>query len=367
MNKRYITRTGTVAEPGAVIDGKYELIQAIGEGGTATVWSARHRLGRFPCVVKFMNRTRTAYELGLDEFRVLSNLYHPNIVRTFAIGVLEEHDHIYISMEFLDGSSLVPYAEGDEKSKPGEALIWLQQMVDVLAYIHRPELRIIHKDIKPANIMVGSMGAKLIDFNIADAGTPMHGTAAYKCPSVEADMRWSRFADLWALAVTFYEVITGRPLFDHETSFDVHLEDSCPVGFPPRTFEALKAVIRGKGQDLATDQDRYHEMFRTDEKPTSWVEIPTLVAEQFKLTSRNQHFLTLALMNQVDSAGFRSKNAIIREGLRQANRPASEEAVKKLRAVYSQLKSRGVVDYGHTGGSAARLTEDFRTALSEAD
>lgn len=362
MNDRYVTKTGFVAEPGAVIDGRYELRERIGVGGTATVWSAMHTLGRFPCVVKFMNRTRGAYELGLDEFRLLSNVYHPNIVRTFAIGVLEGHDHIYISMELLDGTTLIPYVEKKLKPDPSKVLGWLQELVSVLAYIHGPELRIIHKDIKPANIMVGPAGSKLIDFNISEAGSFQQGTAPYKCPSVESDMRWTNFADLWALAVTFYEVLTQHELFQEKTTFDVGLDRACPPGFPPRTFEALKAVILGRGRDVE-DPARYHELFATDEHSKRWTEIPEAIATTFNITSRNQHFLTLGMMNQPDPRSLRSKSALSREALHGAGLPAGAETVKKLRAVYSQLKSRGVVEYGHKADRSARLTEEFFDAL----
>ena len=245
MRDRYTTDTGFVAQAGSVIDRKYKLIEHIGEGGTATVWKAVHLYGEFPCVVKFMNADRVAFEAAKNEFKLLSGLFHPNIVRTYEMGELRDYDQAYISMELLDGVPLSRYVSKHDRPPPPSTLhAWLSEMVTVLAYIH--PFGLLHKDIKPANIMGGAYKATLIDFNISVQGTAAMGTKAYKCPTVNQEQQWTRFADLWALAASFYEVIVGRLLFERETSFDADLTvDSCPDGFPEPTFAALQEIIRG--------------------------------------------------------------------------------------------------------------------------
>jgi len=364
MANRFTTNTGFSPKPGDLIDRKYCLKEEIGKGGTAKVWSATHTLGNFPCVVKLMNATPQAYEHALGEFRTLSNLAHPSIVRTFDMGLVAEQGHSYISMELVRGEELVPYVLGQKTVTPSVALQWLRDMVDVLAFIHHPEVRIIHKDIKPNNIIVGDHGAKLIDFNISTTGTPEMGTDAYKCPTVQQERRWTNYADLWALAVTFYEVLVGRPLFEEETSFDVDLSDPCPKGLPKQTFDCLKAIIRGEGQE-DLEVNRYHELFGTKVQLTSWSEVPAHLASEFSISSKNQHFLTLAMMNQADPAKLRSKNELLKEALYGAGLPAGANQLKRLRGVFSQLKSLDVVEYGGKGNKRARLTEVFRGRMSD--
>ena len=359
---RYVTETGFVAEPGVVINDRYELVEPIGRGATAHVWSARHKYGRFTCAVKFMNCDRSAYKLGLDEFRLLSLVYHPNIVRTFDMGEIPGVYQAYITMEYVNGTSLAEYIGGEEPASAQEVVLWLKQMVDVLGYLHSPQCNLIHKDIKPANIVVEHGRAVLIDFNISAAGTHLQGTRAYKCPTVTTEMRWSTYADIWALAVTFYEVLTSRRLFKGETSFDVGLDGACPTGCPPPTFDALRNIIHGAGRDA--EPDGYHQLFSLIEVDRALRDLPNEVLERYNLTSLNQRFLALALANVVDRRKPRSKDVIIRTALHAAKRPASAGAMKKLKPVFSQLKSRGVVEY--RGKNKAVLTEAFVTALDDA-
>lgn len=362
MVSRYTTDTGVVvAEAGMIIDGKYELIEYIGEGGTAKVWRARHVYGDFPCVVKFMNTTRTAFDAAREEFRLLSNLFHPNIVRTYEMGLIPEHDQAYISMELAVGTPLTHFVTRNENLPAADVVVsWLTQMIAVLRYVHHNG--VIHKDVKPPNIMVGHDKATMIDFNISTQGTPHMGTLAYKCPCVVQDFEWTRFADVWALAVSFYEALTGRELFQGASSFDIDLSaDLPPAGFPGATFSALKRIIGGEGRD--TGPDEYQRLFALEAPRPAWVKIPPAVRESFGLTSKNQVFLTLAMMNRPDPRKPTSKNGIVTEALHAAGRPAGAEASFGLRAVFSQLKAKGVVEYFGKGQAKAALTATFVEGL----
>ena len=366
MGDRYTTETGFVAEAGTIVDRKYRLIEYIGEGGTATVWKAHHLYGEFPCVVKFMNADRAAFNAAKNEFKLLSSLFHPNIVRTYEMGELRDHNQAYISMEFLDGVPLSRFVT--RKAAPPVPSVlhtWLSEMVAVLAYIHPHGL--LHKDIKPANIMGGAYRATLIDFNISVQGTVAMGTRAYKCPTVDQEQRWSRFADVWALAVSFYEVLVGRFLWEHDPTFSVDLsKDICPDGFPAQTFAALQEVIRGQAGRDAEPED-YRSLFRLESRRKVWTELPKEVVEEFSITSRNQRFLTLAMLNQADPTRPTSKNVIVANALRNAGLPAAASQVEKLRRVFSQLKSRAVVQYAGKGGKKAVLTRDLFERLASSE
>jgi serine/threonine protein kinase len=190
------------------------------------------------------------------------------------------------------------------------------------------------------------------------------GTQAWKCPTVTQDNRWTAFADLWALAVTFYEALTGAPLFQSSGRFDVELDRDCVKGFPQVTFEKIKAIIQGN-VDHETPVEQYHELFGTSEGPAVLNEIPSELAERFSITSKRQTFLTLAMLNHHKMDQLRSKSVIIREALYASNQPAGQDAMRRYRAVFSQLKSTGVVEYGGKANKKAMLTQTFRTQLAE--
>ncbi len=361
-----MTQTGFVAEVGAVVNGQFELLEYVGKGATARVWRARHLLGRFDVALKLLNATRHDFELGREEFHQLCNLYHPNVVRTFGMQLVEGHDQAFVTMEFVDGRTLDAMAHGKRREAPELVLQWLIQMVDVLQYLH--SMRIIHKDIKPANIVLDEQRleprAVLIDFNISHLQSPDFGTPAYRCPGVEADRVWSPHSDVWALALTFYEVLVCREIFDRKTAFDVDLSgDECPPGFPAGVFGAIQGIIQGRGTD-GEFAEGYRKLFDVESLDRAEIELSEEVAREFGVGSRNQRFLTLAMLN-FDPEQPRSKDVILRHALHQSGRPASANEMRKLRPVFSQLKASGVLEYKGKGNKKAMLTEGFRKAVGQ--
>jgi|GEM_PF-5345331 len=103
---RYVTRSGFRVEPGATLNGELEIREYVGKGGSARVWRARHLLGRFDVAVKLLNATRRDLDLGREEFHRLSQLYHPNVVRTFGMSMVDGHDQAFMTMEFIDGPTV---------------------------------------------------------------------------------------------------------------------------------------------------------------------------------------------------------------------------------------------------------------------
>ena len=351
---RSITEIG-----GFVIDGKYKLAEEIGRGGTAEVWRAEHILGRFPCAVKVMHMTRQDFELCQKEFSLLSQIYHPNIVRTFDMGFIDDTDQAYLSMEYIRGESWE--ALKTEQPSANAAVTWLSQIVSVLAYLHDPRVRVVHKDVKPGNIVVSGDRAVLIDFNISTAGRHDWGTPEYKCPLVVQQQQWSAYADVWALALSFYELITGTDVFDVETCFSVTLDHPPKVKVADRLLAGVTAIIGGGGQD--TPPEGYRELFGLPDRASRGDTLPQALIDEFRVTSKNQQFLCLAMLSRDKPDGPVSKNVIVTEALRAANLPAGRVACEKLRAVFSQLKARGVVEYSGKRSAKARLTDDFIAAF----
>jgi serine/threonine protein kinase len=354
-SSRYVTKCGFVAEPGLVIENKYELIAPIGRGASCKVWSANNLYGDFKVAIKFLNADRKSFELGKQEFSLLTQIQHPNIVRIFDMDEIDNSSQAYITMEYLDGKTLGELIGKRERVAPVDAMNYLRQLVSVLQYLRC--MLIKHKDIKPTNLMVSNNKAMLIDFNIALTDNFTYGTEAYKCPSVVHKMKWDNYADVWALALSFYELLTLREVFEITTSYEIQLDESCPKGFPEKTFQALKDIIHGSGQGCTADD--YKKLFCIEEAVKVITEIPNDIAEKYSITSLNQKFLTLTLLNLPDPRKHKSKDAIVREALRNAGLPAGKDVMKKLRAVFSQLKTRGVLEYSGKGFKKAVLINEF--------
>ena len=352
-----------------IINERYQLLEKIGRGGSARVWRACHQHGHFDLALKFLDPSWS--HLGEDEFRLLTELYHPHIVRIMDMGPilsatgvmsLPSTPQLFLTMELVSGSTFIQLLEDPNEEFTGaEALAWLRQMVDVLQYLHG--MRVKHRDIKPGNLMVDRQRldprAVLIDFNISELDDPMAGTVAYKCPLVELE-GWSNFADRWALAVSFYELLTREFLFENVSDFGVSLEGAPPSGFPHRTFDALKRIIRGGNAVKNVDLDDYHDAFGLPKPRQTLRDLPAEVREQWKITSKNQLVMVLQLLNQPDRTAARSRTAVAREALRERNRPARAAVLQSLANAAYDLKKKGIVEYrGSAKKKKIALTEAF--------
>ena len=205
--------------------GKYKILSCLGTGGTSTVYSATHPTLKRKVVLKKLNLRgkRLYYERFRQEAALMMDLNHDNIVRVF--DHFKEGSKHYIVMEFVEGCSL------DEILKKGGALpagtcrLILCSCCRALEYIH--SRNIIHRDIKPSNIFISRDGSvKLGDFGIAQledvneqsgeffpVGTPSYMAPEQFLPRAKITRR----TDIYALAVTLFEMLTGEKLFDGDS------------------------------------------------------------------------------------------------------------------------------------------------------
>ncbi len=205
--------------------GKYKILSCLGTGGTSTVYSATHPTLKRKVVLKKLNLRgkRLYYERFRQEAALMMDLNHDNIVRVF--DHFKEGSKHYIVMEFVEGCSL------DEILKKGGALpagtcrLILVSCCRALEYIH--SRNIIHRDIKPSNIFISRDGSvKLGDFGIAQledvneesgdffpVGTPSYMAPEQFLPRAKITRR----TDIYALAVTLYEMLSGEKLFDGDS------------------------------------------------------------------------------------------------------------------------------------------------------
>jgi len=216
---------------GQIIRETYEVERFLGEGAFAEVYRVKHRfLGRQAMkVFKRGGMTLTEIEEMLGEAIMLSRIGHPNIVRVFDANVLETHKGLcgYFTMENVPGGSLEKFWHSHgTKFIPIETTIDLmKQVCRGLSVAHRQSPPIIHRDIKPQNILVGyeaeGLRARISDFGLAKKVNPLTllattaGTPAFKPPEAFSDAKGdSCAADVWSIGTSLYLMLTDRLPFD---------------------------------------------------------------------------------------------------------------------------------------------------------
>ena len=225
---------------GRLLDSRYEILEVIGTGGMAVVYKARcHRLNRL-VAIKILKDEYTQDEEFRRRFHAESHavamLSHPNIVSIYDVSTSDDAD--YIVMELIDGITLKQYMERKGVLNWKETLHFAIQICKALEHAH--SRGIIHRDIKPHNVMVLKNGSvKVTDFGIARVMSQSNtltkealGSVHYISPEQAKGGRVSNCSDLYSLGVVMYEMMAGRPPYDGETPVSVaiqHISGKAPM------------------------------------------------------------------------------------------------------------------------------------------
>jgi serine/threonine protein kinase len=204
------------------IAGRYTLDREVGRGGMGAVWLgtdqvlgrqvALKRLGLAPGGTPDLERAER-------EARLAARLNHPHVVAVF--DLVEEDDDHWLVMEYVDGVTLAELVRRDGALTPDQASPLLRQAAEALAAAH--EAGIVHRDVKPSNILVSADGqVKLSDFGIARAEQDssltqtglVTGSPAYLSPEVASGRTAQPAADVWSLGATAYHALSGKPPYD---------------------------------------------------------------------------------------------------------------------------------------------------------
>jgi serine/threonine protein kinase/beta-lactam-binding protein with PASTA domain len=249
-----------------ILNNRYELQQKIGEGGMARVYRGRDmRLNR-QVAVKVLHSHYAADTGFLQRFhheaQAAANLRHPNIVDVYDVG--QDGDVHYIVMEYVPGSDLKALLMRNGSLPIEQAVSIAEAVASGLEAAHR--VGMIHRDIKPQNIIVGDAGqVKMTDFGIAksklstaltETGVTF-GTADYISPEQARGQAASPQSDIYSLGITLYEMLTGRLPFTGDSSIAVAMQHVGAEPPPPRMYnpripvqlEAL--VLRAISKDPA--------------------------------------------------------------------------------------------------------------------
>ena len=217
---------------GRLLDNRYEIQEVIGVGGMAVVYKARcHRLNRL-VAIKILKDEHAQDEEFRRRFHAESQavamLSHPNIVSVYDVSSSDEAH--YIVMELIDGISLKQYMEKKGILNWKETLHFAIQIAKALEHAH--SRGIVHRDIKPHNVMVLKNGSvKVADFGIARVMSKSNtltkealGSVHYISPEQAKGGRVDSRSDLYSLGVVMYEMITGRPPYDGESPVSVAIQ-----------------------------------------------------------------------------------------------------------------------------------------------
>ncbi len=240
-------------------EGKYEFLELIGKGGFALVYKVRdlylERLGAIKILYKEYSRDEETIERFRREAKIYANLEHPNIVPIYDIGIVQ--GIVFFIMKFIEGETLNKIIRKEGKLPEKRAIKIISDLLDALAYIHKKG--IIHRDIKPHNIMIDKTERTILaDFGIARTlestsftkSGAILGTAYYLSPEQAKGLPIDHRVDIYSAGVTLYEMVTGELPFKGENTLMVlyqHVNELPPLPTkinPSLSSEMEKVVLK---------------------------------------------------------------------------------------------------------------------------
>ncbi|MEE5991997.1 MAG: Stk1 family PASTA domain-containing Ser/Thr kinase [Oscillospiraceae bacterium] len=274
---------------GKKLEGRYEITELIGVGGMADVYKATDIIDNKEVAVKILKKEFAENEEFLRRFRneskAIALLSHPNIVKVYDVGFSDKLQ--FIVMEYIDGITLKEYMENEGALTWKDSVHFIVQILRALQHAH--DRGIVHRDIKPQNIMLFTDGTiKVMDFGIAkfareDGGTATDkaiGTVHYISPEQARGGETDEKSDIYSVGVMMYEMLTGQKPFDTDNPISVavmqmqdiperprNINPDIPAGLEEIILHAMEKSPENRYQ-TASDMIRDIEAFKADTSKT---------------------------------------------------------------------------------------------------
>jgi serine/threonine-protein kinase len=348
---------------------RYRITEKIDAGGMAEVYRgmAESAVGGIKKAVAIkrilpsLTKNKKFVSMFLDEARVSMHLQHANIVGVFDIGMADTA--YFIVMEYVDGANLKTILDSlrrQGKKLPMSQVIWIMmQVCNALSYAHDAtdpetgrELGVVHRDISPPNILISKRGeVKLVDFGLAKATSQLESTDpgvvkgkfSYLSPEAASGKDVDRRADLFAVGILLYELLTGKRLYYGETDYqtvELVRQAKVPPIQPqnPEVQPELEQIIRkALAKDLGT---RYQSAGDLQDALAQY-----LFAQRLKVTSRDIEHLVVGVLKE-----------------KQKNKPADQPIGNLIDALINEEIMRftsldGLSESAHDGRSLSPTDE----------
>ena len=216
---------------GIILGKRYEVLSKVGAGGMADVYKGRDRMLNRYVAIKVLKKEYKEDENFVRKFRseaqAAAGLIHPNIVNVYDVG--EDRGLYYMVMELVEGITLKEYIEKKGRLSHKEVISIAIQMCTGVGVAHASD--IIHRDIKPQNIIISKEGkVKVTDFGIAKATTSntvssnAMGSVHYTSPEQARGGFSDQRSDIYSVGITLYEMVTGQVPFDGESTVSVTIK-----------------------------------------------------------------------------------------------------------------------------------------------
>ncbi|UXU82914.1 Stk1 family PASTA domain-containing Ser/Thr kinase [Mammaliicoccus sciuri] len=330
---------------GRIIAGRYEFVKYLGGGGMSNVYLAKDKILNRDVAVKVINIPPYEKEKAVERFeREVQNttiLSHSNVVNV--LDVEEDDNCYYLVMEYIEGPTLKEYLCKEGKLSADEAVEMTLQILKGIAHAHHH--RIIHRDIKPQNILMTKNGTlKILDFGIARALSEtaltetnhVMGSVQYLSPEQAKGQSTDESSDIYSIGIVLYELLTGHPPFNGETPVSVaikHIQEELPSirkerPSIPQSIEnvIMKATRKEKSLRYRDTNEMYYDLLtalddeRKDELPRYDSDSDTKTMPVIKADEEESDTKTVPIAASQQNANTQQQNTETNKPKRKRNK-----------------------------------------------
>ena len=303
---------------GSIFAGRYQIIEVLGKGGMGKVYRALDKKLNEEVALKLVKpeiaSDKKTLERFSNELKIARKIAHKNVGRMYEL--MEEKGTHFITMEYVPGEDLKSFIKRAGPLSAGKTTFIAKQVCEGLAEAH--ELGVVHRDLKPQNIMIDKEGnSRIMDFGIArslkakgitDAGV-MIGTPEYMSPEQVDAKETDQRSDIYSLGVILYEMVSGRAPFEGDTPLSVAVKQKTETPEDPRKLNSqipvdlsrviLRCLEKDKGKryqsagELSSELDRIEEGIPTTERVIPEKKTPT--SKEITVTFRKPWIMIAAL------------------------------------------------------------------------